>query len=165
MSCLNHRVAAECIRIGKRRRFKQSELVLKFGLENEAYVHNLVDGFVRKGAIEVVMNYKGFGPEGTRRDRLLKNVDFAPLQRLLAPRQRKDTGWDRAWNAMRVMGRFTIADIAELAAITTSSVAVFFSRLSKEGWLRNDGARINRLWFFIRKPRIQRPIITKRRVD
>lgn len=72
--------------------------------------------------------------------------------------QRKDTGWDKIWRAIRAMRRFTIADLVQLTDCKEDSCRDFIGLLKREKFVRAVNEKSKPItWVMCKDPGPQRP--------
>jgi len=76
-----------------------------------------------------------------------------------APVQRKTNGWDKMWQAIRVLRRFTRSDLATICGQSIANVQFFTKEYRKLGYLRpSKKAGRNVIWMLIKDPGTKRPV-------
>lgn len=75
--------------------------------------------------------------------------------------QKKDTSWDKMWRTMRVMRRFTRADLVQLTGARDENVKYYTQMLKKAGYVRVSRVGNVATWILIKDPGPQRPRIGK----
>lgn len=79
--------------------------------------------------------------------------------------QKKDTSWDKMWRTMRVMRRFTRADLVQLTGAKEANVKYYTQMLKKVGYVRVSRVGNVATWILIKDPGPQRPRIGKGKVE
>lgn len=86
----------------------------------------------------------------------------ARFDKMTAP-QKKETGWDKQWRTMRVLRRFTRADLVELTGCRSQNVKDFIRILKREGYVRviSTQGKIPETLFLCKDPGPARPRTSK----
>lgn len=121
----------------QRKYFSKAELINAVGFKPTT-AGSFIQFLIKHKRLIAIVASKG------RKRSLYKLIDDSPLQfgsgarvnNANKSRSQKLTGRRRCWNAMRVLRRFTVAEIAQGGEVAYSSAGLYIRKLVQSGYLR-----------------------------